>query len=76
MRPRQNNFFLHLHTPWHPDVELSKFYRRSFSRSRCKPRPLPLLGLFNTFLRTKLIFPDVYARRIVPDFPVDSHNYC
>ncbi len=27
-------FFWHLHTPWHADIKLSKFYRRSFSHSR------------------------------------------
>ena len=27
-------FFLHLHNRRHPDIELSKFYSRSLSRSR------------------------------------------
>ncbi len=51
------NFFLHLQSCRRPDIELSKFYRRSLSRSHYnRPnRSLPS-ALNNTFIRNRSIF--------------------
>ncbi len=51
------NFFLHLQSCRHPDIELSKFYCRSLSRSHYnRPnRSLPS-AWNNTFLRNQSIF--------------------
>ncbi len=51
------NFFLHLQSCRRPDIELSKFYRRSLSRSHYnRPnRSLPS-AWNNTFLRNRSIF--------------------
>ncbi len=68
------NVFLHLRSCWRPDIELSKFYRRSLSRSHYnRPnRSLPS-ALNNTILRNRSIFSRYYAWRVVPGFPVDGH---
>ncbi len=70
-------FFLHLRSCRRPDIELSKFYRHSLSRSRYnRPnRSLPS-AWNNTFLRNRSIFSRYYARRVVPGFPVDGHILC
>ncbi len=69
-------FLLHLRSCRRPDIELSKFYRHSLSRSRYnRPnRSLPS-AWNNTFLRNRSIFSRYYARRVVPGFPVDGHIY-
>ncbi len=56
-RHPSKNFFLHLQSCWRPDIELSKFYRRSLSRSRYNrpSRSLPS-AWNNTFLRNRSIF--------------------
>ncbi len=56
-RHPSKNFFLHLQSCWRPDIELSKFYRHSLSRSHYnRPnRSLPS-AWNNTFLRNRSIF--------------------
>ncbi len=67
-------FFLHLQSCRRPDIELSKFYHRSFSRSHYNRPNRSLLSAWNnTFLKNWSIFSDIYARRIVPGFTVDGH---
>ncbi len=69
--------FLHLQSCWRPDIELSKFYRCNLSRSHYN------IDLTVPFRRLETIhfkeidrsFLDIYARRVVPGFPVDSHIY-
>ncbi len=75
-RHPSNFFFFHLRSCQRPDIELSKFYLRSLSRSRYnRPnRSLPS-AWNNTFLRNWSIFSRYYARRVVPGFPVDGHIY-
>ncbi len=50
-------FFLHLQSCRRPDIELSKFYRRSLSRSRYNRPNRSLSSAWNnTFLRNRSIF--------------------
>ncbi len=50
-------FFLHLQSCRHPDIKLSKFYRRSLSRYHCNRPNRSLPSTWNnTFLRNRLIF--------------------
>ncbi len=70
----QKNFFWHLQSCRRPDIELSKFYRRSLSRSHYNRPNRSLRSAWNnTFLRIDRSFLDIYARRVVPGFPVDGH---
>ncbi len=75
-RHPSKKIFLHLRSCRRPDIELSKFYRRSLSRSLYnRPnRSLPS-AWNNTFLEIDRSFLDIYARRVVPGFPVDGHIY-
>ncbi len=65
---------LHLQSCRRPDIELSKFYRRSLSCSHYnRPnRSLPS-AWNNTFLRNRSIFSRYLRTRVVPCFPVDGH---
>ncbi len=68
------NYFLHLQSCRRPDIELSKFYRRSLSRSHYNRPTVPFRRLETIhFKEIDRSFLDIYARRVVPGFPVDGH---
>ncbi len=68
--PHQKIFFLHLRICRHPDIEPSKVYCCTFSCFRyIRPNRSYIFKEFNRS------FPNVYARHVVPDFPVDGHIF-
>ncbi len=76
MRHPSKIFFLHLRSCRRPDIELSKFYRHSLSRSRYNRLTVPFRPLETiNFKEIYRSFLDIYARRVVPGFPVDGHIY-